>query len=304
MNRIKTVRMNYKADEKTEIGRMYTREELQNAFDKLLERIEVPVVRNSSELYQKNDNGHYVPIVCFKDIIGFFRGYEIKEDGEINIKILPIIETSLFDGNFSVSTGIIGILNEDSSVKIESIVGFFIAGNIDLINSDGKKIDKVDKEPQELIILTGNIGCGKSTFARELVTNNKDCIVVNDDAISTMIGGGDYTNYDESKKYLYKCIELYCVELGLGTNRSVVVDMPNVKRSSRRGLIDIGKRYDVNIISYDWGSGNLGDLDRRKKEARGYSNWDDAYTRKRREYEKPSKDEGFNKIIRIETNNE
>jgi len=152
---------------------------------------------------------------------------------------------------------------------------------------------------KELIIFTGNIGCGKSTIARDIVTKNKDFIVVNDDYITTMIGGGDYTNYDKSKKYLYKCIELYCVDLGLGTNRSVIVDMPNMKRSSRRRFIDIGKRYDVDIISYDWGKGTLECLERRKKESRNYCNWDDAYTTKEKEYEKPSIDEGFYKIIRI-----
>lgn len=152
---------------------------------------------------------------------------------------------------------------------------------------------------KELIIFTGNVGCGKSTVAKNIVTKNKDFIVVNDDSISTMVGGGVYTNYDESKKYFYKCIELYCVDLGLGTNRSVIVDMPNMKRSSRKRFIEIGKRYGVRIISYDWGSGNLEDLERRKKESRDYDGWETAFNTKKEEYEKPTIEEGFDDIVQM-----
>lgn len=301
LSNIKTVSMNYKANEPTEVGRIYKTEDLKKAFDKALENKEVPIVRNSSELYRKNENGIYIPVICFKDIIGFFIGYEIKEDGEIRIKVKPLIDTGLFDGTFSVCTGIVGTVREDTSVDISSLVGFFLVGDIDIINKKGKIVERVKREEivNELVILTGNIGSGKSTFARELVTNNKDCIVVNDDAITTMIGGGDYTNYDKSKKYLYKCIELYCVEAGLGSNRSVVVDMPNMNRSSRRRFIEIGKQYNANIISYDWGSGKIEGLTRRLKNPRGYNNWEEAFYTKKNKYEQPSTDEGFDKIIRI-----
>jgi len=149
----------------------------------------------------------------------------------------------------------------------------------------------------ELIILTGNIGCGKSTKALELA--KQGYVIVNDDAISTMIGGGDYNLYDKSKKYLYKSIELYCVDLGLGTNRSVVADMPNMKSISRSRFIDIGKRYNIEIISYDWGRGTSEDLRLRMLDSRGYNDWKKAFYRKFNEYEKPSFDEGFDKIIEM-----
>lgn len=150
----------------------------------------------------------------------------------------------------------------------------------------------------ELIILTGNVGCGKSTKALEFA--KQGYVIVNDDAISTMVGGGDYSLYDKSKKYLYKSIELYCVDLGLGTNRSVVVDMPNMKSISRSRFIDIGKRYKIDIISYDWGRGKFKDLLRRQEESRGYKYWNEAFFRKEQEYEEPTLEEGFNLIIKME----
>ena len=144
----------------------------------------------------------------------------------------------------------------------------------------------------ELIILTGNIGCGKSTKALEFA--KQGYVIVNDDAISTMIGGGDYNLYDKSKKHLYKCIELYCIELGLDTNRNVVADIPNMKSSSRARFIEIGKKYNAEIISYDWGRGTLKDLFRRQEESRGYPHWSEAFFRKEQEYEEPTLEEGFN----------
>jgi len=303
---IQTIRMNYKAIEPTKLGRIYRKEDLVKMFDTALENTSTPVVRNASELYEKDEElGVYKPIVSYNDIIGFFKGYEIKEDGEIHIKILPVINTDLFDGNFSVCTGVIGNIRKDKSVELESLVGFFLVGDMDIINKKGEIVERVKREEivNELIILTGNIGCGKSTFARENFGDLCDWIIVNDDAITTMIGGGVYTNYDKSKKYLYKDIELMCVQLGLENGYNVVVDMPNMKSISRKRFINIGKRYGAKIRSYDWGSGNITDLSHRLKNPRGYDKWEESFNTKKKEYEKPSIDEGFNDIARIKTIN-
>lgn len=298
---IKTVKMNYKVDERTELGRIYIKEVLQKAFDEALEKEKnIPVVRNCSELYERGKEGIFKPVVSYKDIIGFFRGYEIRDNGDVYIKILPIIDTSLFDGNFSVSTGIIGTVDKDFFVEIFVLVGFFIAGGTDIITKDGHSIEHKIRQ-QELVILTGNIGCGKSSFAREEIGDLKDYIIVNDDAITTMIGGGVYTNYDKNKRSLYKSIELYCVKLGLERGYNVIVDMPNMKPESRKKFIEIGKRYSAKIVSFDWGSGNVEDLDRRKIDHRDYDKWDEAFKVKKQDYKAPSMEEGFDEIIRVET---
>jgi len=134
---IKTVKMNYKVNEPTVNDRIYKKEDLKNALDKALKQHEVPVVRNSSELYKINQKtGIYSPQVLFKDIIGFFKGYEIKDNGEIYLEIKPIINTELFDGCHHLSTNIMGMIRKDKSVEIEAIVGFFIAGNKDIIDTE------------------------------------------------------------------------------------------------------------------------------------------------------------------------
>lgn len=137
----KIVKLNYKADESTVNGRIYKKEDIEKAFNNTLKRHEVPIVRNCDELYRiDSDTGIHSPIVCFKDIIGFFEGYEIKEDGEINIKVKPIIDTELFDGYYNLSTCIMGEVRKDCSVDINIVIGFFICGNTDIINSEGVSI--------------------------------------------------------------------------------------------------------------------------------------------------------------------
>jgi tRNA uridine 5-carbamoylmethylation protein Kti12 len=160
------------------------------------------------------------------------------------------------------------------------------------------------KNNQTLIILTGNIGCGKSTFAADIVTNDRSFIIINDDCITTMFGGGVYTNYDENKRGLYKDIEGLCASTGLSLGYNVIIDMPNMKIKSRKFFIDIGKRYNVDIISFDWGPGKNSDLLRRLSDNRGYNRWKKAFKKKYEEYEKPSLNEGFDKIIIMDYNNE
>jgi len=286
---IKKVKLNYKVDEPTINNRIYKREDLIRALDKLSERYNVPIVRNSSELSKG--------IVHVKDMIGLFTGYEITSDNDIFINVKPVIDTDLFNNNY-LSTNIIGNVNDENIVEIHNIVGFFIVGKHDVVDENFNIVESKESPKQELIILTGNIGCGKSTFAKNKIEESFKYITVNDDAISTMIGGGIYTNYDKGKRSLYKDIELICIIIGLENGYNVIVDMPNMKLESRKRFIEIGKKFNAKIISIDWGSGKPEDLSRRLNDNRGYDKWKEAFFRKKQEYEMPSMDEGFDEIIR------
>ena len=123
--------------------------------------------------------------------------------------------------------------------------------------------------------------------------------IINDDAITTMIGGGDYNLYDKDKKPIYKCLKYTGVRLLIGQGFNTVVDMPNMNEEKRKGFIRIGKCYNAKIIAYDWGPGNLENLERRLLNHRGYDNWRAAFNRKFTEYEEPSLDEGFDEIIEM-----
>ena len=152
----------------------------------------------------------------------------------------------------------------------------------------------------ELIIFTGNTGCGKSTKAVELA--KEDYVIINMDYIVTMIGGGDYKLYDVKKQALYHTIEKSAIAGALCYGFSVVVDRTNMDVKRRMQYIEIGKVYTKNIISYNWGSGIKEDLVRRNNDSRGYPKkgyWGKVFKKFKNEYEEPSLEEGFSKIVRM-----
>lgn len=148
-----------------------------------------------------------------------------------------------------------------------------------------------------IIIMTGNIGSGKSTIAKEILSFINEAVIINDDAITEMLGG-NYLNYDENKKELYHDIEEFCVERCIENGFIPIIDMPNMGKKQRKRFIDIAHGK-CGIICFDFGKGTKEDLIRRIKEPRGYHNWAEVFNRKQLQYEQPSFDEGINLIIRL-----
>ena len=122
------------------------------------------------------------------------------------------------------------------------------------------------KKP-ELIIFTGNIGCGKSTMATELA--KQGYVIINGDLITTMVQGGNYGAYDPKKKPIYHAIERAGIVTALFHKFSVVVDRTNMKASDRARHIEWGKDHGALIKSYCWGPGEIEDLNRRLKDPKG-----------------------------------
>lgn len=158
---------------------------------------------------------------------------------------------------------------------------------------------------QELVIFTGNIGCGKSTMARKYA--HRGYVVVNMDSITTMVHGGVYGLYNPKMKEIYKGAEHTFISSALVEGFSVVIDRTCMKRSDRLGYIETvctfrklptGKNG-VRIISMDWLSGNESGLQRRINNDRGITvdQWSKVHAAMQESYEKPTKDEGFDEII-------
>lgn len=148
----------------------------------------------------------------------------------------------------------------------------------------------------DLIIFTGNIGCGKSLLASKFAKNGY--VIVNNDSLTKMVGGGDYGLYDLNKKPVYQIVEQILIEKSLENGFSVVIDRTCVSKKTRSKFIKIGKKYKANIISYDWGPGTIKDLKRRNRDPRGISvrTWKNVFDYRFKEYEKPIMAEGFDQI--------
>ena len=151
------------------------------------------------------------------------------------------------------------------------------------------------KKP-ELIIFTGNIGCGKSTEATELA--RKGYVIVNGDLITAMVQGGDYGKYDPEKKPIYHAIEKAGIMTALFHKFSVVVDRTNMKVSDRARYIFMGQFHDAVITSYCWGAGEPEYLKRRLKDLKGIpeDQWIEVYEYMAGSYEQPTLKEGFDSI--------
>lgn len=143
----------------------------------------------------------------------------------------------------------------------------------------------------------GNIGTGKSILARKLVLAG--CVRANMDSITSMIGGGEYGLYDKNKTDVYHSAENSIIEKALKNGFSVVIDRTNMDIERRKRFIEIGKKYAKEIIAYDFGAGDDNSLNRKLKNPIGIpkATWKSVFEFMQKSYEKPSYDEGFDKII-------
>lgn len=152
----------------------------------------------------------------------------------------------------------------------------------------------------ELVIFTGNIGCGKSTLATKLA--GQGFVIINMDSITAMVQGGDYGAYDPKKKPVYHAIEHAGIVNALFNKFSVVVDRTNMKASDRARYIKMGKTYKALIKSYCWGPGEPEDLKRRLNDPKGIpeKQWEEVFDYMAGSYEKPCREEGFNLIYLLD----
>jgi len=131
-------------------------------------------------------------------------------------------------------------------------------------------------------ILVGVPGCGKSTYAKSRAETG--WIVVDLDAIVTMLHGGDYTLYKENLNGLYKATQNNIIQSALLANLDIVVDRCNNLVSTRRQIIDLAKQFNVpvNIIYWPYSDNDFELLlSRRMRNNRGHDRqrWSDVILR-------------------------
>jgi predicted kinase len=150
----------------------------------------------------------------------------------------------------------------------------------------------------EMVILTGNVGSGKSLIASKYAKNGY--VVINADSLTTSLHGGEYDLYDPNKKEIYHSLEYVAIKGAFFAGYSVVVDRTNMKRSDRARYISLGKEFGAKIISITWGPGTIGMLDRRIKGSKGRpeNRWLKIYEAFYKSYEPPNGDEGFSSVMK------
>lgn len=97
-----------------------------------------------------------------------------------------------------------------------------------------------------LHILCGNIGSGKSTFSRQLA--KEGAVIVNDDAIVSMLHGSSTRDYRRELKPLYKSVEDHIIKKAIELGVDVVVDRPCEHAATRARYALLAKSLGAEVV--------------------------------------------------------
>tara|TARA_B000000477_G_scaffold66319_2_gene55551 strand:+ start:76 stop:1092 length:1017 start_codon:yes stop_codon:yes gene_type:complete len=144
------------------------------------------------------------------------------------------------------------------------------------INTNKKKDVKIKKNKnQEIIVMVGYPGSGKSTLSKKF--ENDNYIVISGD------------KYITSKKMINES------EKHLKNGLSIVYDSTNASKIKRKEYINIAKKYNINIRCINIKTDMVESMFRNNKRDKIIPKI--TYYVYRKRYEEPTMDEGFNEII-------
>lgn len=160
---------------------------------------------------------------------------------------------------------------------------------------DCGQVAEMPYNQQQVIILVGNVGTGKTTWTRKYLkkcnsTSYKNFVALDSDSISTMLSGIGRYYWQESRKELYSELKKVILNTCLKSGYSVIIDGIHATRKHRKVYIDIAHKYEADVIIVDFGPGNLGSLERRYNDNRGLSKtrWKRVHRLYQDMYEMPS----------------
>jgi predicted kinase len=150
-----------------------------------------------------------------------------------------------------------------------------------------------------LIMLIGNIGSGKSTVAKELAT--KGWITISRDAVRYGIHGGNYF-YDLDLERLVFATEWFMFQKFIDEERNIILDEINVAKKWRTKYIQLAKKKDYEIAALIMPKlSKVESVKRRLQANHGNTTkktWDEIWDKFDKHYQKPTKIEGFDYVIK------
>lgn len=151
------------------------------------------------------------------------------------------------------------------------------------------------------IIVTGNIGCGKSTLASFF--QEKKFVVISRDSFRYSIGNGKYIFHKMLEPVIWKT-ELYMFKLFVDLGVDIYVDEVGVTPAMRKRYIDVLKKHkNYKIISIEMPRLSKDKaVARRLKTPHGQPDkalWELVWKKFDLVYESPKKSEGFHKLYKV-----
>ena len=155
----------------------------------------------------------------------------------------------------------------------------------------------------EIILLVGVQGSGKSTWlGKFLASTDKQYVVVSSDAVLDRIAKEKGITYDEAHdKYLgastFEAKQTFAD--AIANYRNVIVDYTNVSKKRRRGFLqDVPGFYTKIAVVFNTDDKVVQQRLKKRAEQTGKSIPEDVYKESCRNWEAPTRAEGFDRIIK------
>lgn len=164
------------------------------------------------------------------------------------------------------------------------------------------RINDVAERPA-IYVLIGLPGSGKSTWTRKQISDGKDYVIVSSDDIIEELGAKDGLNYSEAfKLYSGKATGMMKQKAreALSSGKNVIWDQTNMTKKKRRGILQqVPDNYIKIAVDFDVDDKELFRRleDRANKTGKRIPR--DIVISMANSYEPPSRDEGFDKVIKM-----
>jgi len=154
---------------------------------------------------------------------------------------------------------------------------------------------------KEMIIAIGNIGSGKSTYINRYYSYPPH-VYISRDSIRYMFGNNEYL-FEQTLEPLVKIINLDMVSLLCSRGRSFVCDDTYITKDDRKRVLSLGNMYDYKKTALVFPRLSMKEsVGRRMNNPHNIpeqERWESVWKKFDSIYEEPTKEEGFDEIIKI-----